>query len=106
MKLIIILTLLATFTWSNSYAQQSQQEPLRCALRNPMVSMLENKYSETLTGLGRLKGDGRMELYTNRTTGTWTILMTVDYKGAVWSCILVSGPGWQSIDETTQGIEL
>lgn len=63
----------------------------RCAPRGVMVERLADHYGETFAGGGLQSDVAVFEVWTSRTDGTWTILMT---RADGVSCVMAAGTDW------------
>ena len=79
-----------------------QAQVMTCSLRAQIVDYLKVKYGEELAGAGQQKGGNLIELWLNRDTRTFTILMTPKQKKD-YSCVMSGGLGWQAVGQQGQG---
>lgn len=64
------------------------EEPLKCYDRASLVAHLEAKFGETQQSVGYEEGRGVVELFANRGSGSWTVLLT---PHETTSCVLRTG---------------
>lgn len=67
-------------------------ETSACAKRDLVVKKLEQGYGESLRSMGLQKSEGIVEIYSSKTTGSWTILMT---RPDGLSCLIAAGQLWE-----------
>jgi len=79
-----------------------QAQVMTCSLRSQIVDYLKVKWGEELVGAGQQKGGNLIELWLNRDTRTFTILMTPKQKKD-YSCVMSGGLGWQAAGQKGQG---
>ena len=65
-----------------------------CAPRTSIVKKLTEMYSETLTGGGLQNANTMLEVWSSKTTGSFTVLLS--HANGI-SCIVSSGQDWNSI---------
>lgn len=67
-----------------------------CGQHDEMAAKLEETYGESKSNAGMVNNDKVMEIYTNPTTGTWTVLIT-DAAGT--SCMVAAGEIWLTFEQ-------
>lgn len=70
-------------------AAQGQQN---CAPRDVVVERLNATYGEVFSGGGLQNADAVFEVWTSKSDGTWTILMT---RSDGMSCVMAAGTDWR-----------
>lgn len=76
---------------------------VQCAARDQVLSLLTDKYGETVQSAG-VVGDGLvMEVYASDITGTWTITMTLA-DGQM--CLVTSGIGYNEATGVPAGSKI
>ena len=77
--------------------------PPQCGPRDTLLRVIQGeKFLEGRVGVGISEtGNTLFEFFTNKKTGTWTLLQSrpLPDQGGTWSCIVASGKGWSNIDE-------
>lgn len=63
-----------------------------CAPREAFLQKLHDDYEEVVWGMGLIAEDGYLEVWVNRETGSWTIMIT--YTDGQ-SCVLATGEDWE-----------
>ena len=92
MKLVILLAAILTASATATAAE------IRCGSRATIVALISGPvYDERRVGLGLDSRSQIVELFTNPSTGSFTIVIT-NTQG--WSCIVRSGNSWEQIDPT------
>ena len=66
--------------------------PLVCGDRTEILTRLADHYKEAPVGIGLASNGGLMELLTNESGRTWTLIITAP-NGA--SCVVAEGEAWQ-----------
>ncbi len=69
------------------------QAQISCGTHDNIVNQLSKTYGEVLYCLGLSSPKAIFELYINKTTGTWSILITTPNG---WTCIMAVGTDWHS----------
>lgn len=91
MKLIVAIALLILLFANPSNAQQTF-----CGQRDIILQNLENKYQETPRANGVTTQGGLMELITNPTKDTWTLIIS---RPDGTSCFVAGGEGWRDLKQ-------
>lgn len=94
MKVSALALFLASFGMTPAYAQPSQ-----CDARDKVLNVLSQKYSEKTESIGVTNRGGLVEVLTNSSEGTWTIIVTTP-KGI--SCLVAAGDGWRRVEQLAQ----
>lgn len=89
-KLTKMLTTAALIAAAGSAASAST-----CADRNHVVQQLNQRFGETLYGNALSRDNAVLEIYSNNTHTSWTILVTLPERGL--SCLVASGNGERSL---------
>ncbi len=71
-----------------------------CAPRDTVISQLAGKFAEVRKGAGLANANALIEVWTSKSTGSWTIIVT---QANGTSCIVAAGDTW--ID-ATENIEV
>ena len=97
----LVGTVLAAIALTSSYtAAQAQRSA--CGDREKMVAHLAKKYEEQPIALG-LQTDGRvLEVFSSKTSGSWTILVSTPDG---FACLASSGEAWQPIEKTAASVD-
>lgn len=67
-----------------------------CAERGQIVDQLKSKYAESHRASGLETDTQMVEIWTSKSSGTWTILVT---RADGISCIAAAGRNWLDIEE-------
>lgn len=76
--------------------------PPQCGPRETLLRAIQGeKFLEGRIGVGISEtGDSLFEFFTNKKTGTWTLLRSKPLPdGKTWSCIVESGRGWNELHD-------
>jgi hypothetical protein len=68
-------------------------EPM-CGGRDEVLKRLAKEYSEQPVAMGLASNGNVIEVFSNRTSATWTILMTMP-SGK--TCLMAAGEAWQEV---------
>jgi hypothetical protein len=79
-------------------ASADAQGQSMCAQRHSVISMLEDRYGEELQGFGLANETRTIEVWANKNTGTWTILMAMSNGMA---CLVASGRHYEDTSNDT-----
>ncbi|MDK3075158.1 hypothetical protein QO034_18885 [Sedimentitalea sp. JM2-8] len=93
MKRLLLSALAALIAQTTTVSAQDN-----CAPRDDVIAHLAGEYGETRYSLGLESRGLLMELFVNRTTGTWT-LTAVAPSGI--ACLVASGDAFQSVGGDT-----
>ena len=63
----------------------------QCAPREVLIERLADRYGETLVGGGLQNGRAVFEIWSSKSDGSWTILMT---RANGTSCVMAAGTDW------------
>ena len=66
--------------------------PMSCSPRTDVLSQLAQKFKEAPVAVGLANNGGLLEVLTNGTGSTWTIIITMP-NGV--SCLVAAGEDWQ-----------
>ncbi len=66
----------------------------QCALRDTVLTHLEQKYQETPEANGVTTTGGLIELLVNKDKDTWTLIISTPQG---MSCLVAAGNGWREI---------
>ena len=66
--------------------------PMSCSPRTDVLSQLAQKFKEAPVAVGLANNGGLLEVLTNGTGSTWTIIITMP-NGV--SCLVAAGEAWQ-----------
>lgn len=69
----------------------AQSQGSKCLPRSVLVERLSNQYNESLVGGGLQSPQQLLEVWTNESSGTFTVFIT---RADGLSCILASGKYW------------
>ena len=69
--------------------------PMSCSPRTDVLSQLAQKFKEAPVAVGMANNGGLLEVLTNGTGSTWTIIITMP-NGV--SCLVAAGEDWQPTD--------
>jgi hypothetical protein len=72
------------------------QSGMPCFQRDTLVTALEEKYKESLTGGGIQNETQILEVWASAETGTFTVIIT---RADGISCIAATGKGWQQVEK-------
>jgi len=73
-------------------AQPAQQRA--CGQRAAIVEKLNNKYGESVQGVGLAANNSILEVFASAETGSWTITVTMPNG---MTCLVASGQAWEAI---------
>lgn len=65
-----------------------------CGDRAAFVQQLEESYGETRVGVGVDRSGPIVEIFANRETGTWTLMIT---RADGVSCLIAAGDAWHTM---------
>lgn len=85
--LAAVLTLVLWITTAHAMPQ--------CSTREVMIGSLLREYGEVVIGRGILSNGSIIELFVNRSTGTWSML-TSSPKGP--TCVVATGSYWSTAE--------
>ena len=71
--------------------------PMSCSPRTDVLSQLAQKFKEAPVAVGMANNGGLLEVLTNGTGSTWTIIITMP-NGV--SCLVAAGEDWQPTEHT------
>jgi hypothetical protein len=89
---LVTIGIAAALGASQAYAESS----VPCGDRSKLISALDAKYKEGLSGFGVTGGSQLVEIYVSE-TGTFTVVMT-NSKGI--SCVIAAGDSWEKLSVT------
>ena len=95
-RTLIACVFLSFLSSCNTAPAMAQEAPssTACAPREGVVKKLSEKFGETLKGQGMMK-NGITELFSNDTTGTFTVLITTP---DMVSCMINAGDMWEFVN--------
>lgn len=99
-KTILIAAACAAF---GAIAPAASAQTATCADRTQVVQALSERFGEALYGNAVSNTGNVLEVYTNRTSQTWTILVTLPDRGL--SCLVASGTGDQHLSNQLASLE-
>ena len=76
----------------NTQAQPAQQRS--CGQRAEVVEKLNNKYGESVQGIGLAANNSILEIFSSAETGSWTITVTLP-NGV--TCLVATGQAWEAV---------
>jgi hypothetical protein len=71
---------------------------INCASREIVLDHLQRQYQETPIAAGRANNGGTVEVFTNSSFTTWTIMITMP-DGR--TCMMAAGDSWHSLAANT-----
>ena len=91
---LLVSTALAALLACPAFAQVRN-----CAPRADVIERLEERYGETVQGVG-LARQGAVEIFANTETGSWTITLT--HPSGI-TCLVAAGRNYENVSGT--GVE-
>ena len=95
MKIRKIVLLTAAFAMSGVLATAASANTATCAETGRVVQALNDRFGEALTANAVSRTGSVLEVYSNGTSQTWTILVALPDRGL--SCLVASGTGDQGL---------
>lgn len=92
-KTVLIAAFVATFSSAAAWAA-----PTTCAPRPEVLDQLAENHAEAPVGIGFASNGGLLELLTNDSGATWTLIITMP-SGR--SCMVAAGEDWRSLRHAT-----
>jgi hypothetical protein len=96
-KSLLIGATVSALTLSLFSATVSAGPP--CDARSKLIEQLAEKYKETSVAMGLASNGKLLEVLTNATGDTWTIIVTSP-EGL--SCLVATGEGWRELELAAQ----
>lgn len=90
-KTLLIAAFVITFSPPTAWATP-------CAPRPEVIDQLAENHAEAPVGIGLASNGGLLELLTNESGATWTLIITMP-NGQ--SCMVAAGEDWQSLQQAT-----
>ena len=89
-------------TAASAFAQGATPQPQTraCTQRMAALDHLSTKYAEEPVAMGLASNGGVLEVLSNDTGRTWTILLTMP---SGMTCMLATGEDWERLNPTTTG---
>ena len=81
-------------------SQAAAEEARTCATRGEALAHLSDKYSEAPIAMGLTNKGAVIEVLTNKSGTTWTIIITMP-NGV--SCMVAAGEGWELVRQVAAG---
>ncbi len=91
-----LITLIVGLTVGLVASTAMAQGQLQCNERDSFLAVLDQKYQETIVGMGVTNTGGLVELLTNPKGATWTIIVTTPQG---MSCLVAAGEGWRNMEQ-------